>query len=246
MIRLQPAICVPIFTLLITENQNTILAMKTAKHLLSIAAATIILISCKKEYSGPAGVKFQLKATNNITAVAKTTAASITWTSGTATPSLVKFEAKKGTTEVEFSSTAGQQVNLFSVTQSTFGNITLPDGNYSEIELKINVNGTTASPALELNGTYNNGTVDIPVLFQVTTPLIIKAEKNNVDIAGGSFTAVTELDLSLYTTGITQAMLNSTVKTGGTIVISSTSNANLYNIVVNNIDRFHHAEFNHG
>lgn len=220
--------------------------MKTTKRLLSIAAAVIILISCKKEASGPAGVKFQLKATNNIAGVeAKTTAASITWNNGNATPSMVKFEAKKGTTEVEFSSTASQQVNLFSVAQSTFGNLSLPDGNYNEIELKINVNGTPAAPALELNGTYNNGTSDIPVAFRVTTPVLIKAEKNNVNITGGSFTAVTELNLSLYTTGITQSMLNSATKTAGTIVISSVSNANLYNIIVNNIDRFHHAEFNH-
>jgi hypothetical protein len=136
-------------------------------------------------------------------------------------------------------------VNLFTIAQSTFGNITLPDGNYSEIELKISVNGTTSTPALELNGIYNNGTTDIPVSFRITTPLLIKAEKNNVDITGGSFTAVTELNLSLYTTGITQSMLNGATQTGGTIVISSASNANLYNIILNNIDRFHHAEFNH-
>lgn len=220
--------------------------MKTMNRLLSIAAAALIFVSCKKEASGPAGVKFQLKATNNTTGVAaKTTAASITWNSGTATPSSVKFEAKKGTTEVEYTSTANQQVNLFNVAQSTFGNIILPDGNYSEIELKINVNGTTASPALELNGTYNNGSVDIPVSFKATTPLLIKAEKNNVDITGGSFTAVTELNLSLYTTGITQTMLNNATKTNGIIDISSTSNSSLYNIIVNNIGQFHHAEFNH-
>lgn len=220
--------------------------MKTTTRLLSIAAAALIFVSCKKEATGPAGVKFQLKATNTVTGVeAKTTAGTISWTAGTATPTSVKFEAKKGTTEVEFTSTAGQQVNLFAVAQSSFGNLSLPDGMYNEIELKINVNGTTAAPALELNGVYNNGTVDVPVAFRVTTPLLIKAEKNNVNITSGSFTAVTELNLSLYTTGITQTMLNNATKTNGTIIISSVSNAGLYNMIVANIDRFHHAEFNH-
>lgn len=219
--------------------------MKTTKRLLSIAAAAFIFVSCKKEASGPAGVKFQLKATNTTGVVSKTDAATITWNTGTAAPSSVKFEAKKGTSEVEYTSTANQQVDLFNIAQGTFGNITLADGTYSEIELKINVNGTTTAPAMELNGNYNNGTVDIPVAFKVTTPLLIKAEKNNVAITGGSFTAVTELNLSLYTTGITQAMLNSAAKTNGTIVISSVSNSSLYNIIVNNISQFHHAEFNH-
>jgi hypothetical protein len=214
--------------------------MRTAKHLLGIAAAAIIFVSCKKDASGPAGVNFQLKATNNVTGVAaKSTAAVLTWNSGTATPSSVKFEAKKGTTEVEYTSTASQQVNLFNVSQSTFGNITLPDGTYSEIELKINVN------SLELNGIYNNGTADIPVSFEVTSPLLVKAEQNNVDVTGGSITAVTQLDLSSFTTGITQTMLNNATRTNGTIVISSASNASLYNIIINNIGRFHHAEFNH-
>ncbi len=223
--------------------------MKTTKRLLNIAAAVLLFMSCKKEGSdpaGPAALKFQLKATNTSTGIAaRSTAATITWASGTATPTMVKFEAKKGTMEVEYTSTAGSQVNLFTVAQSSFGNITLPEGTYNEIELKIDVNGTPAAPALELNGTYNNGTANIPVSFRATTPLLIKAEKNNVIVSGGSFTAVTELNLSLYTTGITQAMLNSATSTGGTIVISSTSNANLYNIIVSNIDRFHHAEFNH-
>jgi hypothetical protein len=220
--------------------------MKTSKRFLGIAIAALIFTSCKKENAGaPSGIDFQLKATNTIAALQRTDAATIQWTSGTATPTSVKFEAKKDATEVEFTSASGQQVNLFTVAQSTFGNLTLPDGTYNEIELKIQLNGSTSAPALELNGTYNNGTSNIPVVFKVTTPLLIKAEKNNVAITGGAFTAVTSLDLSSFTSGISQATMNSASQTGGTIVISSASNANIYNAIINNIDRFHHAEFEH-
>jgi PBP1b-binding outer membrane lipoprotein LpoB len=220
--------------------------MRTTKRLLSIAVSALIFTSCKKENAGaPSGVDFQLRATNTIAALQRTDAATIQWTAGTATPTSVKFEAKKDATEVEFTSTSGQQVNLFTVAQSTFGNLTLPDGTYNEIELKIQLNGSTSVPALELNGTYNNGTANIPVVFKVTTPLQIKAEKNNVAITSGAFTAVTSLDLSSFTTGISQAAMNSATQTGGSIVISSASNANLYNIIISNIDRFHHAEFEH-
>ena len=220
--------------------------MKKASQLLSVITLMLIFAGCKKNSPGIEGVSFQLKASNNSTAVqAKTTAASITWSSGTVTPSTVKFEAKKGTSEVEYTSATSTQVNLFNIAQSTFGNISLPEGVYSEIELKIAVNGTVPAPALELNGSYNNGTVNTPVVFRITTPVLIKAEKNNVDISGGAFVAVTDLNLSLYTTGITQTMLNSATQTGGSIIISSNSNAALYNIIINNISQFHHAEFNH-
>lgn len=220
--------------------------MKTIRRISILATAIYMLSSCNKEATGPSSIQFQMKATNpSGTLAARTNAATIEWKAGTATPSLVKFEAKQGTIEVEYSSTAAQQVNLFTITRSTFGNIILPEGTYTEIELKIQLNGSASAPAMELNGNYNNGTGDVPVAFRVTTPLLVKAEKNNVLITGGAFTAVTELNLSLYTTGITQTMMNAATRTAGTIVISSTSNANLYNIIVNNIDRFHHADINH-
>jgi hypothetical protein len=219
--------------------------MKNSVWIIVIAAFSFIFAACAKKASGPGAIKFQLKATNTLAGLQRTNAASIQWTSGTATPSAVKFEAKQGLSEVEFTSTAGQTVDLFNIAQSSFGNITLADGTYNEIEFKISLNGTTASPALELNGTFDNGTVITPVSFRVTAPLLIKTEKNNVAISSGSFTAVTELNLAVYATGISQAMMNSATWTGGTIVISSASNANLYNIIVSNIDRFHHADIHH-
>jgi hypothetical protein len=219
--------------------------MKTTKRLLSIAVAGLIFTSCQKNSSGPSSVDFQLKATNTLAGVQRSTAASIQWTAGTATPASVKFEAKKSGTEIEFTSNSGQQVNLFTATQNTFGNISLPDGTYSEIELKIQLNGSTSVPALELTGTYDNGTVSVPVIFRVTTPLLLKAEKENVAVSGGSFTAVTALNLASFTAGITQAMLNNATVTNGSVVISSTSNASLYNIILSNVSQFHHAEFEH-
>jgi major membrane immunogen (membrane-anchored lipoprotein) len=220
--------------------------MKAMRFTLSLATATILLVSCsKKDVSGPSGVNFQLKATNTVTTLnSRTDAATITWTSGTATPTSVKFEATQSASEIEFSSTANQQVDLFAAA-SSFGNITLPAGTYNEIELKMQLNGTTSAPALELNGTFNNGTTNIPVKFQVTTSLLVKAEKNNVTINGGAFTAVTALDLSTFTTGISQSAINSATFTNGTLVISSASNTNFYNIIISNINRFHHAEFEH-
>ncbi len=215
------------------------------KSLCSVAVAALIFVSCKKDSSGPASVDFQLQATNTVVGLQRCTAASVQWTSGTATPTSVKFEAKKSTSEIEYTSTANQQVNLFSIAQSSFGNMTLPDGTYSEIELKIQLNGSNANPALQLNGSYNNGTTNIPVTFLVTTPVLVKTESNNVAVSGGAFTAVTALNLNSLMSGISQAAMSSATQTNGAIVISSASNTNLYNIVVANINQFHHTDFNH-
>jgi hypothetical protein len=213
--------------------------MKTMKSLLSIAAGAMIFTSCTKNASGPAAVDFQLQATSTTSTLQRTSAATIQWTSGIATPSSVKFEAKKNSVETEFTSTSTQQIDLFNVTQSSFGNMTLPDGTYSEIELKVQLN------SFQITGNYNNGTTNIPVVFSVTSPLLLKTESSNVSVSGGAFTAVTALTLSSFTAGITQAMLNSATQTGGSILISASSNTNLYNIIIANINQFHHTEFNH-
>jgi len=215
------------------------------KNLWSIALTAVLFTSCKKESSGPAAVDFQLQATNTLVGLQRTNAASVQWNSGIATPTSVKLEAKRNTTEIEYTSTANQQVNLFNISQSTFGNITLQDGTYTEIETKIQLNGSNANPALQLNGTYNNGTGNVPVTFMVTTPLLIKTESSNVAVSGGSFTAVTALNLSSIMSGISQAAMNAATLTGGAIVISSASNANLYNTIITNINQFHHTDFNH-
>ena len=63
--------------------------------------------------------------------------------------------------------------------------------------------------------------------------------------ANTSITALTTLNLSIVSGGITQAMLNSATISGGKILISASSNVNLYTILINNLQQFHHVDVNH-
>jgi len=56
---------------------------------------------------------------------------------------------------------------------------------------------------------------------------------------------ITTINLSLLTTGVSELMLNNAVLTNGTIIISSTSNANIYNIILNNLHDSDEVEFKH-
>ncbi len=56
---------------------------------------------------------------------------------------------------------------------------------------------------------------------------------------------ITTINLSLLTTGVSELMLNNAVLTNGTIIISSTSNANIYNIILNNLHDSDEVEFEH-
>ena len=82
-----------------------------------------------------------------------------------------------------------------------------------------------------------------PVTFSLNSLFELKAEQTNVTVAANtSITALTTLDLSFVSSGITQAMLNSAAISSGKILISASSNSNLYNIIINNLQEFHHVD----
>ena len=145
--------------------------------------------------------------------------------------------------EVEQKSQTIQKVDLFSAI-STLGNVTLAPGTYSEVEFKIELNPTSTDAAMELTGQYTSAGVTTPVVFRVTDALELKNEKNNVVVTDNStYKAITTIDLSLITTGITQAMLNSAIKTNGTILITSSINPGIYSILLTNLHNSDDVQF---
>lgn len=226
--------------------------MKISKLLMAGAAAMLILAACKKSGSDTpsddSGMQFQLKAVNPFVVVNKTDApGSILWSSGFAAATEVKLEAKKNGNELEFKTSGIHQIDLFASVTASLGNIVIPVGTYTEVEFKITLNQNGSNAAMELNGQYTSGTgVVTPVVFSLNSLFILKAEQNNVSVTGNSsITTLTTLDLSFVSNGITQAMMNSATITGGKIIISASSNSNLYNIIINNLQQFHHVDVNH-
>ena len=141
------------------------------------AAAMLILGGCNKAGTAdssattPVSVQFQLATSNPFVVVNKPMiAGSINWTSGSASATEVKLEAKQSGSQLEFKSTVLQQINLFASVITGLGNITLPPGTYTEVEFKITLNQNGSNPALELNGQYSSGTgVITPVVFSINS-----------------------------------------------------------------------------
>lgn len=225
--------------------------MKISKLLMTGTVAILILAGCSKSGSddsgGAANMQMKLTTSNQTVVVGKPTAGTITWTSGSAYVTETKFEAKRNGIEIEFKSSNALQVNLFASVISSLGNISIPAATYTELEYKITLNQNGTVPALQLNGEYTNSVGGVtPVVFNINSLFLIKAEQNNVAVsAGTSLTALTTLDLSFVSNGITQAMMNSAVISSGKITISASSNVNLYNILVNNLTSFHHVDVTH-
>jgi hypothetical protein len=206
----------------------------------TIAAITVIaLSSCQKKDAGitnaSGGMTFQLKAVNPSSTVARTMA-TVTWQSGFVNANLIKFEAKQGGNELEFKSNVQRHIDLFAL-PTDIGNISVPSGTYDETEFKIFIARNSGEPALQLQGTVNN----VPVTFKVENSTLIKAEQHQVSLSGNDL-ALTNLDLSKLTGGVSATDFTNAVQINGAIVISSSSNANLYNVILDNLARLGEAE----
>ena len=196
----------------------------------------------------PPSLDFGLRVSNTSAGINRkaTAGSSIQWTAGFANPVLVKVEAKRGGSEIEFKSANTGQIDLFAAATTLFGNFTLPAGTYSEVELKLQLK-KGAGPALELSGVYlDSSSAATPVVFRINDFVELKTEAHNVTIDSSAFDAITTIDLSALTSGVTDPMIRAASLTGGTLVISDASNKAIYQIILDNIDRHrHHAQMDH-
>ena len=217
----------------------------TLTSLFIISSATLFLVSCKKDQniSNTPGINYQLQTTNRTSTVGKVESGNIVWTSGYGNATEVKFDAKGPSGDVEYKSSSNQRIDLFSGI-SSLSNVTLPAGTYKEVEFKVELNPTATEPALLLNGNYSSTGPAVPIIFSISTPLEIETEMNDVTVANNSsYKALTDLNLSTLTTGITQNMIDNASKTNGSIIINSSSNVSLYNIIIANFKASEAIEF---
>jgi hypothetical protein len=179
-----------------------------------------------------------LKTTSTSSTVARTMG-TLSWTSGYALASEIRFEAKKDNSDFEQKSKTEQRVDLFAAV-SNIGLVQLPAGTYKKVEFKIELLPSQTAAAFELKGTYGGKAIT----FQVNEVLEVKGEKEGVDISDGtSYTAATSLNLSLLTLGISAGMLDNATVTNGEILISTTSNASLYTIMLANLKNLDDCDF---
>lgn len=189
---------------------------------------------------------YQLITVNRSASVAQKSTAgmSINWTGGTANPVLVKFESKKDGVETEYKTTINTQVDLMALLAAGFGNYTIPNGTYSEIELKIELEKNGNNPALQLQGTITKDALTIPVKITVDEALELKTEQENITVTDSTiFTAITSINLSAITDGIKESDILGAKLTNGTLLISADDNKDLYKDILDNLKKLsHHCE----
>lgn len=194
--------------------------------------SALALFSCKKENTSTPGVTYKIKTANATSTVGRVMLGSIAWTSGYASVSEIEFEAENNNVEIEYKSETRQKIDLFSPL-TTLSTIIVPPGTYRDIEFEIEIEPNGNDAALELKGLYTSGAASTPVVLKINSEIEIESEKNDFTVTGtGSYSALTTLNLSLLSVGISESMLNNATKTNGVIEISATSNTSIYRIML--------------
>lgn len=219
--------------------------------------AGLSLSSCTKENAGADGkLSYQVKPANFTASigpsvsgsglvVAVNSNSSLTWTSGNVNVSEIDFEAKSKNAEIEFELKQAFNVDLFNLSP-VLGSVTLPDATYEEVELKLALRkSATSAVPLTLKGSYTDGSgTKTPVEFYFNEDIEVEVEAENLIVSGtNDYLGLINFQLNKFLTNIISADFSGAAKTNGVIVISSTSNIELYAKLKSNLNAFADCDF---
>lgn len=222
----------------------------------TVLLGAILLPSCSKDDSTASGkLSYKVKPSNFTASVSSTVSgsglvvavnsnSSLTWTSGTLNISEIDFEAENDEQEIEYELKNQFNVDLLNISP-VLGNINIPDGTYEEVELKLELKPSSTNIPLTLKGTYTNSTGSTtPVEFYFNEEFEVEVEAENVTISGSEdYIALINVELNKLLLNVSSSDLDQAVKTNGSIIISSSSNTNLYNKFKSNLNVFGDCDF---
>lgn len=229
---------------------------KNLLNLTTILIGAMLLASCSKDENSSDGkVAYKVKPSNFSASVASDISgsglsvavnsnSSITWTSGILNISEIDFEAEGNGKEIEYELKNQFNVDLLNLSP-ILGSINIPTGTYHEVELKLELEPSTTKIPLTLKGTYTNTAgIKTPVEFYFNEEFEIEVEAEDVTVNGSEdYVALINLQLNKFLSNVSTSDLDQATKTNGAIIISDTSNINLYNKFKSNLNAFGECDF---
>lgn len=222
-----------------------------------LIGAALIFSSCTKSNSTGSGkISYQVKPTNFTSSIGSSisgsgltvnvnSASSLTWNSGHITLSEINFEAEQDTSEIEYEFKNVSNVDLFNLSP-VLGSINVPKGTYKEVELKVKLDSSgTSTPALSLKGTYiDENSHSIPVEFYFNEDMEMEAKAKDFLVDGTKdYLGLINIQLNKILADVNSSDMNGATQTNGVIIISSSSNVELYNKIKGGIAAWADTEF---
>lgn len=214
--------------------------MKTYQMLLvSGLIAVFFTLGCKKE-NLDSTITLAVNTTSSSTTTLNKVAAAnnLQFTSGTITIREVVFDGETGSQSISRTIEQIADIDYATGNVSPAVVIEVPAGNYSDVNLGIEIQDINADPTVVIEGTFTDSTnTDVPVRFEFNSGEVFEAEASIVDIpAGTDLIAKITFDALDWFSVVSAAEMNGANRTNGMIIISETSNPALFDKVADRLD----------
>jgi uncharacterized lipoprotein YbaY len=214
--------------------------MKNLFKLSLLVLFVTVLASCSKDdANSDVNVRLAVTTTSSSTATQSRLAANdLVFTSGTITIREVVFDGDNGSVSVSRTHEQIADIDYATGTITPAVVVSVPAGDYTSVNLGIELQDENSTPSVVIEGTYThtNGDV-IPIRFEFNSGEVFEANATSVVLEEGTDVVgkITFDAISWFST-VTAAQLDNAVLTNGTIIVSSTSNANIFTIVADRLD----------
>lgn len=166
----------------------------------------------------------------------------LTFTSGTITLTQIQFEVESDegdSVEVNIE----QTVNIDFATGGTtpdLSSLVLPVGTFVESRVELELLDDTNNPSVVIEGTFVDGNNQShPILFEFNSGESFEVEREGMITFDTNMNVIAEVtfDPIVWFAGVSRTMLEGATKNNsGIIVISSTSNSDIFDIVADGLD----------
>tara|TARA_R110001599_G_scaffold263211_1_gene463818 strand:+ start:156 stop:926 length:771 start_codon:yes stop_codon:yes gene_type:complete len=125
------------------------------------------------------------------------------------------------------------------VATPSLDDVTIPAGAYSFVNLGVELRDEDAQPAIIMEGTYTHSdTSVIPIRFEFNSGEVFEAETSQQVEVNADQTILSRIvfDPQVWFSVVSTNALDNATLTDGTIIISGTSNASIFDLVADRLD----------
>lgn len=204
-------------------------------------SAAVIFTSCKDETPGNGSIKFSANTTSsNVGNVGGRLAAAndLVFTSGTITIREVVFDGENGSQSISRTIPQIADIDYATGVVSPAITIEVPPGDYTSVNLGIEMQDVSAEPSTVIEGTYTNSNSEvIPIRFEFNSGEVFEASAASVAIeAGADIIGKVSFDALDWFSTVTVDELDNARLTDGTIIVSESSNSAIFDKVAARLD----------
>jgi hypothetical protein len=231
--------------------------MKTSELLKSkcivlCMALGLFLQSCTEDEASPAQVQLKFNPVNTEEAISagRIKANSVKFTDGSIKIAEIQFEAETDSDSIEINWEQNVVMDFATgLTSPDLSSLTFPAGTYREVEVEIELLDENNEPSIVINGTFvDSNDITHPIRFEFNSGETFEVEKEGTITFGEGDRVLSHVTFNpgAWFAEVSSAELEAATKDGsGVIVISSTQNSKIYDIVADGLDVATEVEIQH-